>query len=253
MIRLDHFVVHVDEDMHQLLKLKQRIEPLGFPFEPEWGKGTKGFKTANIWIGDQYFEIVWLKTPDGGGWKKEWVKQYHQGSRGIIALFLLTDELNNIRNGLAERGIAVSEPERIRFRWFFGLLKKTLPWKMVYTDPIPGTNLQISFIEMDSPRAMKQMRKYMVPNSREKGIDGIHKATVKFPFTQEAIHYLQCLFPEITLRNGTYVFDMGETKLCFQNETKARWHVELEAHSCSKINDRTYFEIENVKVYVSSA
>ena len=44
MIKLDHFVVHVDNDMNALNDLKDRIVPLGFPFEPKWGKGTKESK-----------------------------------------------------------------------------------------------------------------------------------------------------------------------------------------------------------------
>ena len=50
MIRLDHFVVNIDNDVEKLKALKRQIEPLGYPFEPTWGKGTKGFKVANIWI-----------------------------------------------------------------------------------------------------------------------------------------------------------------------------------------------------------
>jgi len=67
-MKLDHFVVHIDNDESILERLKQTIEPLGFPFEPKRGKGTKGFKAANIWIGRQYFEIIRLLRPDGGGW-----------------------------------------------------------------------------------------------------------------------------------------------------------------------------------------
>lgn len=79
MMRLDHFVVHIDNDQAKLESLKSQIEPIGFPFNPHSGKGTKGFKVANIWIGDQYLELVWLKTKDGGGWREQWVDKYNQG------------------------------------------------------------------------------------------------------------------------------------------------------------------------------
>ena len=134
MIRLDHFVINIDNDMKRLKELKRHIEPLGFPFEPTWGKGTKGFQVANVWIGLQYLEMVWLKKKDGGGWKADWVEKYNNGHRGIIAIYLMTDRLDEIREELRSRGINVSEPERISFRWFFGLLKKTMPWRSMYTD-----------------------------------------------------------------------------------------------------------------------
>ena len=96
MVRLDHFVVNIDNNMEKLKELKKQIEPLGYPFEPTWGKGTKGFKVANIWIGLQYLEMVWLKKKDGGGWKPDWVEKYNNGHRGIIAIYLMTDKLDEI-------------------------------------------------------------------------------------------------------------------------------------------------------------
>lgn len=52
MMRLDHFVVHIDGDQTKLETLKNTIEPMGFPFNPNAGKRTKGFQVANIWIGN---------------------------------------------------------------------------------------------------------------------------------------------------------------------------------------------------------
>jgi CO dehydrogenase/acetyl-CoA synthase beta subunit len=73
-MRLDHFVVHIDQDPPKLQSLKDQIVPMGFPFNPTAGKRTKGFQVANIWIGDQYLELIWLKTQDGGGWRRTmWV------------------------------------------------------------------------------------------------------------------------------------------------------------------------------------
>lgn len=58
MIRLDHFVVHIDQDQTKLEFLKDKIAPIGFPFNPTSGKRTKGFQVANIWIGDRYLELI---------------------------------------------------------------------------------------------------------------------------------------------------------------------------------------------------
>jgi len=56
MLLLDHFVIHIDADMGRLEALQQHIAPLGYPFAPRRGKGTRGFKVANLWIGEQYYE-----------------------------------------------------------------------------------------------------------------------------------------------------------------------------------------------------
>lgn len=234
--------------MQRLEELKERIQPMGFLFEPTWGKGTKGFKAANIWIGDQYFEMVWLKSPDGGGWKTEWVDKYNRGSRGIVGIFLLTDQLDEIRKNLIDRGVPVSEPERISFRWFFGLFKKTMPWRTMYTDAIPGTDLQICFGELDSPKVMKQMKKYMVPNSKSNSIDGIISATLSLNLTQDVIKYLQSIFPDLELLNEMYVYDMETTKLCFRDQKENGLHVELKTLTSDMKFSGNSFEIENVKV-----
>lgn len=165
MVRLDHFVINIDNDMEKLKDLKKQIEPRGFPFEPTWGKGTKGFKVANIWIGLQYLEMVWLKKKDGGGWKADWVEKYNRGHRGVIAIYLMTDQLDEIREELKRRGIPVSEPERVSFRCFFGLFKKTMPWRSIFTAPIPGTDLEICFGDLDHPEIMEKMKAYMVPSA----------------------------------------------------------------------------------------
>lgn len=248
MIRLDHFVLNIDNDMEKLMKLKKQIEPLGYPFEPTWGKGTKGFKVANLWIGLQYFEMLWLKTEDGGGWKPDWVKKYNNGHRGIIAIYLMTDKLDKIRDELKSRGIPVSEPERISFRWFFGLLKKTMPWRSIFTNPIPGTNLQICYGELDSPQIMKKMKAYMVPNATDNGIEGIKEAIVKSNFSKEALTYIKKLFPEAEQNGSRLTYDMGTTYLSFELGDELGLKVELKAETAKSIYKGKSFEIENVKV-----
>ena len=248
MVRLDHFVLNIDNDMEKLKRLKKQIEPLGYPFEPTWGKGTKGFKVANLWIGLQYFEMVWLKTKDGGGWRPDWVQKYNSGHRGIIAIYLMTDELDKIREELKSRGIPVSEPERISFRWFFGLLKKTMPWRSLFTDPIPGTDLQICYGELDSPEIMEKMKAYMVPNAADNGIEGIKEATVKSNFSEEAWTYIRKLFPEAQQNGSRLTYDMGTTYLSFESCDGLGLNVELKAVTANSKYHGKSFTIENVKV-----
>lgn len=248
MIRLDHFVVNIDNSKTKLDELRKVIEPLGYPFEPKWGKGTKGFKVANIWIGLQYFEMVWLKKTDGGGWKKDWVEKYNNGHRGIIAVYLMTDELDKIREGLLNRGIKVSEPERISFRWFFGLLKKTMPWRSIFTEPIPGTDLQICYGEMDNQQMMEKMKQYMVPNANTNGINGIKEAIVKINANPQVINYIKKLFPEIEEKNNTLEYTMETTKLSFQLLEEQELEIQLKAMTSNTALENRKFKIENVEV-----
>lgn len=249
MLRLDHFVLNIENKPDELNHLKKRIAGAGYPFEPTWGKGTKGFKAGNIWIGEQYFELIWLLTEDGGGWKDDWVEKYNKGHRGIIALYLMTDELDNLSESLIDRGIQVSEPQRISFRWFFGLFKKTMPWRSLFTPPIPGTSLQICFGELDSPQLMEKVRAYMVPNSADNGIFGIEEAIIKNNFSEEAISYVKNLFPDLKQQGSHLLYDMGSTRLSFESWRETLpLSIELRAVTTNPTYANKDFQIENVKV-----
>ena len=210
-LELDHFVVHIDDAPNLLPDLKTRLATIDVPFEPDWGKGTKGFKAGNIWIGRQYFEIIRILRPDGGGWVDRWVERHHRGRRGLYCLFLKTDRLDDMLTRLRGAGIAVSDPERVTYRAFFGLFRKTMPWRMLYLPPIPGTDLELAFIAYD-PDPKDVMKAHMVPNADANGITGVHDARLRLPLTDAARDFLQRIFPEATgmgdaltvpLRNGS--------------------------------------------------
>jgi hypothetical protein len=248
-MRLDHFVVHIDPVPAKLQSLKAQIVPMGFPFNPTAGKRTKGFQVANIWVGDQYLELVWLKTHDGGGWRSEWVEKYNRGVRGIFGLCLMTDHLDALANELRNRGVAASSPERITFRALFGLLKKSLPFRLVYTPPIPGTDLEIFFLEMDSQQKFEFTRKYfMKPNAEQNGITGIREAVVRCQFSEEAWKYIRAIFPNLSGNERMATHDMGETKLHFVQSDDVGLRVELLATTTSEDLANRSFEIENVRV-----
>ena len=112
---LDHFVVHVDNNPTALTNLAERAKGAGFPMDLSKGKGTKGFHAQNIWMGQQYFEIPWLKRDDGGGWKSEWVDMYNSGKRGLFCLFLRTENIGQWETKLKSIGIPVKK-EKVSFK-----------------------------------------------------------------------------------------------------------------------------------------
>lgn len=245
-MKLDHFVVHIDNDETILDNLKQRIEPLGFPFEPTWGKGTKGFKAANIWIGRQYFEIVHLLKPDGGGWPLPWVKRYNEDKRGLCCLYLATDNIEKIANTLRGNGIAVQGPERISFKILFGLWKKTLPWQLIYLPPLPGTDFEIGFIQYD-PDPKDRMKQFLVPNSDENGITGVHSATVQLPMSAEAKSFLAKIFPTGQWHQDMLKVDLVDGQITFSDASDP--HLTLQASVQNDTYAGNSFTLENVTIH----
>ncbi len=56
-MKLDHFVINVDRKFQVDKNIIKNIKD-SIPYEPKWGKGTKGFKVSNLWIGNEYLEMV---------------------------------------------------------------------------------------------------------------------------------------------------------------------------------------------------
>lgn len=110
---IDHIVVNVNEKYQKNIQFIEEVNRLGLPYTPSKGKGNKGFKASNLWIGDEYFEFIYIKSKDGGGWIKDWVDKYNSGHRGVIGLFLKTNNIEETSEALKSYGI--SNPERISF------------------------------------------------------------------------------------------------------------------------------------------
>lgn len=243
MERLDHFVIHIDKQSETIAQFKATLPALGFPFKPEWGKGNRGFKAANLWIGQQYFEIIRILKTDGGGWPPYWVQKYKQGVRGIYCIFLATDRLNEIRHTLNIQGIKFQGPERTSFRWLF--FKKTLPWRYILLPEIPGTDIQIGFIQYDAD-AEEKFAAYMVPNASKNGINGINLARVDLPFSNETLSFLKKPFPDLQMKENQAIVQLFAGKLVFRDQDQVS--VTLQASSINPDYSDASFMIENVCV-----
>jgi hypothetical protein len=231
--------------------LKEKFDEYGIPFEPERGKATKGFKVANLWVGDQYLELPYLKKEDGGGWKKEWVQKYNDGKRGIFGLCLFTDCLDEMKHGLIERGVELEGPERITFNMFGGLFKKTLPFRKIYTKPIPGSDLQFMFLQMHSDKKYEFTRKYfMKPNTEDIGIISINDAVVLKDYSNLEWDFIGKIFPNLIGSNHKKTLYMGDTKLHFVQDPHQDLSVELRAKTSQSQYENTEIEIENVRLLI---
>ncbi len=64
-MKIDHLVVNVNKEIQVNKEMIKNVYSIGLPYVPKWGKGTKGFKVSNIWIGKEYLELVRVKTKMG--------------------------------------------------------------------------------------------------------------------------------------------------------------------------------------------
>jgi len=244
-MHLDHFVIHVD-DKSVPANIAEAANSAGFPFNPNKGKGTKGFKATNIWMGREYFEITWLLKKDGGGWIPEWVERYNKGARGLTCLFLRTNELDKLENDFLQREIE-HRVERTSFKVLWGLYTVKLPWRILLLPPIPGTDMEISFIEYDKG-AIEKYSKYWKPNSTENGITSINSATIRVPNLQEAKLFLKTLFPNLKSTSSDIQIPVedGLIKVIQEEGKRATFF----AKSKAPVSDTRTFSIEDVEVQV---
>ena len=245
-MQLDHFVVHVHRDIEALRSIARESERAGIAFNPRNGKGDSGFKVANIWIGEQYFEILWLKKPSGGGWRRDWVSLYNEGKRGIYCLFLKVDDLGYFEYKCQEAGV-LSKREKVTYKTFFGLFKKTMPWECLHLPKLTNSDLELSFITYEGD-IMKEYLKYMTPNSSENGIVAVTNAKITVPNLEQDKKMLLAVFGgeerggkiEVKLANGTIEFTSGKSTA-----------VTLQAQSNSATFIGKKFSIENVTTIVT--
>ena len=245
-MRIDHLVINVDEIYQTDPSVLNSIRDCGFPYEPKWGKGTSGFKASNIWIGSEYFEMIRLLKQSGGGWREEWVNKYNSNHRGLICLFIETEEIQKEYFRLRRCNINITEPEFLEFKWFFGLLTRTMPWQNSYLPFFEGAPFQLGFQQMKDKASTEWMRQYMVPNSNDKGINSIASMKIYGNYTERDRWLIRCVFPDAVESEKDMVIQLSnkQTLSFIQDETHS---VEVFTLCNSKqLNDKS-FNVHNVK------
>ena len=184
----------------------------------------------NIWIGQEYFELITIKENDGGGWKKEWVHAYNSGQRGLICLMLDVNNLDKMVQRLQSEEISISNPEKIKIEFFFKLFSKTMPWQNSYLSFFDNVPLQIGFQQINSEKVRKGFEKYMVPNATDNHISGITQIHIYGNFTPSDFKILSIIFGK-TLRNENQLTVLLENnqKLIFETAKDYSVHVTLKS------------------------
>lgn len=213
-MKIDHLVVNVDRYVQEDKAFIQQIKSLGLPYEPKWGKGTRGFKVSNLWIGNEYFEMVRIKKRDGGGWLEGWTEAYNHGHRGLIGFALDVEDIDAEYKRLSDLNIEISPPEPLRFRWFFNLFTRTMPWKNSYVPKFEGVPFQFFFQQMNDEKSLAFMQQYMVPNSREHNIQGISQVNIYGAWTPKDKKLLKDLFTDHVVEDGKITISLASQNIC---------------------------------------
>ena len=242
-LRIDHLVVNVDSYVQEDENFIKKVRSIGLPYEPKWGKGTKGFKVSNIWIGNEYFELVKIKSKDGGGWIESWTEDYHSGHRGLIGFALEVDDIEATYQKLIRQNIQVSTPEPLKFKWFFKLLSKTMPWKNSYLPKFEGMPFQFFLQQLNDEKSKAFMRKYMVPNSREKNINGILEVKIYGTLTEQDKNIIKALFQDYKIKDSTITVSLGRQIISFVESKKHSVEVILDCEN--EENSTKQLEIGN--------
>lgn len=244
MFRFDHFVVNVNQQYQKDKKEIKAIIDGGFPYKPTWGKGTNGFKASNLWIGNEYLEMINILKSNGGGWKSDWVKLYNNGHRGLICIMLDVDNIEEVYTILSARNINVTKPEHLKFKWFFNMFTRVMPWQNCYIDFLEGIPLQIGFQQMDDEKSREFMSKYMVPNSIENNITGISKVIIKGPLTKNDKELIYKIFDRDIIEEESLTIQLNDQQLLIFEECNS-YSVEM----ITKCNNENF---NNKKVFIEN-
>lgn len=243
-MKIDHIILNVDQKYQNDQDIVNEIKNTRFPYEPTWGKGTKGFKVSNLWVGDEYLEMVHIKKQDGGGWTKEWTNQYLNGHRGLICLMIEVDNLDEIYQRLCNKGVNLTQPEWLEFKWFFNLFTRRMPWRNSYAPFFENVPFQIGFQEMKDDQARDFMHQYMVPNAKDHGINGIYQVIIKGPYSENDFKLIELLFDQVKISNHQIDVQLDD-HYAITFERTDEYQVEL--YTDSKTNQQLL--IENVHIH----
>ena len=246
-LRIDHLVLNIDE-YYQQKEYARIIEDAGLPYVPKNGKGTSGFKVSNLWLGNEYLEMVRIKKEDGGGWIPEWTKRYLAGERGLVCLMLETENINALYSKLQKKEMSL--PEQAKYKLFYGLMSISPPWKNSYLPFFEGVPFQIGFQQINNEKSKEKMYKQMKPNSRDNGYTGISYIEIYGKFTQKDRGIIYSLFTtKGDMKNGNLIWELkNNQKIVFIQAEEYNTIVYLVKENDNK--GRDFVKIENVSITV---
>lgn len=246
--------MHVDNDDELIAEIKQTAKASGFQLVSKAEDNSAAYQVFNLYVGEQYIKIVRILQSSGGNWKKSWLQAYNQGKRGVFSLVLETNDIDGLYEKLTKNGFEIPAPRKTApkdileiFSDLLGL-KKLPPWRILNLPPIPGTDMEISFIEYDED-SHTAIREIMQPNSNKYGITAVKRIKIYLPDWEEGIAYLGKVFPTFTGSRGQHRIELGAGEiLLFRTEPEDGLRLKLETLCEDKEYLNKKFQIENLEL-----
>lgn len=120
-----------------------------------------------------------------------------------------------------------------------------MPWRHIITPKIPGTDIEIGFIEYD-PDPRDIVKRYLIPNADQNGINGIRSVKFCLPLTENVRAYIKTLFPRAKDENDRVEIPLIGGELVFKSAEKVI--IELKVDASSQQFQGNQFSLENVFV-----
>lgn len=249
-MKIDHIVVNINSKYQSSQKELSLIREAGFLYEPKYGKGTSGFKASNIWIGEEYFEMISITKSNGGGWKSDWTELYNNGHRGVVCIFFDVKDIGSLYETLQKKKIDITKPEWLKFKWFFNLFTRTMPWKNSYLPFFHKMPFQFGFQQMKDEKSKNLMHQYMYPNSVKNGILSINTIELYGEYTKEDISLIQNVFKNVLVVDSEVNIELNpnqQVKIISAKEHK----VVIYCKTSNEKLDGKQIIIENITIKLS--
>ncbi|WP_234410457.1 hypothetical protein [Caldalkalibacillus mannanilyticus] len=133
-----------------------------------------------------------------------------------------------VYQALRQKEVQITEPQPLKFRWFFNLLSRTMPWKNAYIQELEGIPFQFFLQQLNDEKTKEYMQKYMVPNSKEKNINGISEVIIYGSLTEKDKQLIMKLFDHATEQEGKIMIPLEKQSIIF---------IQAEQHSIEVILD----------------
>lgn len=157
------------------------------------------------------------------------------------------DNINKLYEELHKKKIEVSKPEQLKFKWFFNIFTRYMPWYNSYLEYFERVPLQLAFQQMKDKKSKEQMESYMVPNSKDNNIKGIKTIKVYGDFTKKDFDLLEKVFEDTSVEEESFTVDLEKNqRIIFVKE--ALYRVEVYTESEGSIYENRRLKVENVEV-----
>ncbi|CEI72608.1 hypothetical protein [Romboutsia hominis] len=154
------------------------------------------------------------------------------------------DEVYNLLN---KKSIEITKPEHLKFKCFFNMLTRTMPWQNSYINFFEGVPLQIGFQQMNNEKSRKFMNEYMIPNSRDNDIIGISEVIVRGPLTNNDIKLIHNIFDIYITQTEPLTIQLNQQHVLVFEDSES-YSVDIITKCNNKSFNNKSISIENIAI-----